>query len=87
MWLQQKTVGGALELRKVRGEVNPADLFTKHLSSENRVAELCGLLGCRFAGGQAAGAPSLRRTGADEKLLALDMVYEVVGQTIERDGR
>ena len=86
LWLQQKLRGGALELRKVRGEVNPADLFTKHLSSEARVAELCGLFGCRFAGGRAAGAPSLRRTGADEKLLALDMVYEVVGQTIERDG-
>ena len=86
LWLQQKLRGGALELRKVRGEVNPAYLFTKCLSSKARVAELCGLFGCRFAGGRAAGAPSLRRTGADEKLLALDMVYEVVGQTIERDG-
>ena len=50
------------------------------------MTELCGLFGCRFAGGRAAGAPSLRRTGGDEKLPALDMVNEVVGQTVERDG-
>ena len=34
LWLQQRLREGGIELRKIRGEVNPADLFTKHLSSE-----------------------------------------------------
>ena len=88
LWLQQKLRGGALELRKVRGEVNPAYLFTKCLSSKARVAELCGLFGCRFAGGRAAGAPSLRRTGADEKLLALhDIDVDALPEADVHDNR
>ena len=58
-WVQQKVRDGSLEIRKVRGEANPADLFTKHLSSEVRVTELLRLFGCRFAGGRADGAPQL----------------------------
>ena len=50
-----------MEIRKVRGEVNPADLFTKHLSSEERVTSLMRLFGCRFATGRAQEAPQLRR--------------------------
>ena len=61
LWVQQNVRDGSLEIRKVRGEVNPADLFTKHLSSEVRVTELLRLFGCRFAGGRAEGAPQLRR--------------------------
>ena len=30
LWIQEKVSLGTMELRKVRGEVNPADLFTKH---------------------------------------------------------
>ena len=84
LWLQQKLRAGALEIKKVRGEVNPADLFTKHLSSEDRVSDLCRLFRCRFADGRAAGAPSLRRDGMEEKLLAVDMVYASAGPTDEQ---
>ena len=31
LWVQQRIRQGEFELRKVRGEVHPADLFTKHL--------------------------------------------------------
>ena len=31
LWIQQKVRGKKIELFKVRGEENPADLFTKHL--------------------------------------------------------
>ena len=86
LWLQQKLRAGALEIRKVRGEVNPADLFTKHLSSEDRVSDLCELFRCRFASGRAAGAPSLKRHGMEEKLLALDMVHSTAGPTMEQEG-
>ena len=70
----------------MRGEVNPADLFTKHLSSEDRVSDLCELFRCRFASGRAAGAPSLKRHGLEEKLLALDMVHSTAGPTMEQEG-
>ena len=73
-------------MKKVRGEVNPADVFTKHLSSEDRIADLCRLFRCRFATGRAAGAPSLKRTGLDEKLLAVDMVQAAAGPLLEQDG-
>ena len=43
LWVQQRVRSGELEIRNVRGEVNPADLFTKHVSSEERVAELLKL--------------------------------------------
>ena len=60
-WVQQKVRDGLLEIRKVRVEVNPADLFTKHVSSEIRWTELLRFFGCNFAGGRAEGAPQLRR--------------------------
>ena len=57
LWIQQKLRAGALELRKVRGEVNPADLFTKHLSSSEGVTDLLKLLNCTFRAGRPEAAP------------------------------
>ncbi len=48
-------------MKKVRGEENPADLFTKHLTSRERVTQLVGLLGCRYEAGRPAAAPAMRR--------------------------
>ena len=31
LWVQQHVRSGAVELRKVDGKVNPADLFTKYV--------------------------------------------------------
>ncbi len=88
LWIQQKIRDGELELRKVRGEVNPADLFTKHLSSEERICDLMKLFGCHFQGGRAASAPMLRRNrGEPTGILAVDMVYEVAGDSVKKDGR
>ena len=33
LWVQEKVRTGAITLKKVWGEVNPADLFKKHLPS------------------------------------------------------
>ena len=63
LWIQQAVRSGRVDLRKILGEKNPADLFTKHLSSRERVQMLVGLLGCRYTSGRAESAP-LRRTGA-----------------------
>ena len=87
LWIQQKLRQGALELRKVRGEVNPADLFTKHLSSEERISDLLMLLGCRWRTGRPEEAPLMRKGGLGvDEILAVDMVYAIQGPTIERDG-
>jgi hypothetical protein len=63
LWIQQRVRDRSIELYKVRGEVNPADLFTKHLSSNERIQSLLAQFGCSYEVGRAAGAPLLR-TGA-----------------------
>ena len=67
LWLQEKCRTGAITVKKVRGEVNPADLFTKHLASREKVHQLLGLFGCEYREDRAATAPLLRpkddRTG------------------------
>ena len=60
LWLQEKVRTGAIEVRKVKGEENPADLFTKHLPSRDKVHQLVRLFGCEYRSGRAASAPLLR---------------------------
>ena len=60
LWIQQKVRSKAIELRKIRGEMNPADLFTKHLPRDEKVKSLIKLLDCEFRVGRAATAPKLR---------------------------
>ena len=82
-----------MELWNVRGEVHPADLFTKHLAAD-RITELLNLFGCHMAGGRSEGAPLLRKS--DEKPLlaaqapamktAEQMRYSVDELTANRDG-
>ena len=43
LWLQRLVVDKVIEVKKVKGEVNPADLFTKHLT-QPKTAELMQLL-------------------------------------------
>jgi hypothetical protein len=74
LWIQQKVRGKAIELRKIRGEMNPADLFTKHLLGEDKVKSLVKLLECEFRGGRATTAPKLRdaEAGPTKELLATE---------------
>ena len=60
LWVQEKVRTGAIEVRKVRGDVNPADLFTKHLPSRDKIHQLTALFGCESREGRAAIAPLLR---------------------------
>ena len=66
--VQQAVRSGRVDLRKVLGEENPADLFTKHLSSRERVQKLVTLLGCRYTGGRAESAPQRRVLGGEQKV-------------------
>ena len=51
---------GAVEVRKVKGEENSADLFTEHLPSQDKVHSLVRLFGCEYRDGRVAAAPLLR---------------------------
>ena len=51
LWVQQAVRLGRVDLRKVPGEENPADLFTKHSLSRDRLTMLVELHGCRYRGG------------------------------------
>ena len=64
LWVQEKVRTKAISVRKVRGEVNPADLFTKHLPSKEKVHQLLGLFGCEYRAGRAESAPLLRPAGS-----------------------
>ena len=77
LWIQQKVRRKDIELRKIRGEMNPADLFTKHLPGEDKIKSLVKLLSCEFRGGRAATAPRLRDEGAaaTQELLTADEYY------------
>ena len=50
-----------MDLRKVLGEENPADLLTKHSLSRQRLEGLVTLFGCKYLGGRAASAPQVRK--------------------------
>ena len=65
LWVQKKVRTKAISVKKVRGEVNPADLFTKHLPSKHKVHQLLALFGCEYRTGRAASAPLLRPDGSD----------------------
>ena len=66
LWIQQAVRSGRIDLRKVLGDANPADLFTKHSLSRDRLMKLTRLYDCRFLDGRAASAPQ-RREGKSGK--------------------
>ena len=67
LWVQQAVRSRRLELKKVLGEENPADLLTKHSISKDRLEKLVELYDCHFRQGRAQSAPA-RRTGMSEKV-------------------
>ena len=67
LWIQQAVRSRRVDLRKVPGESNPADLLTKHSHGRNKLEQLVGLFGCRHISGRAESAPALRR-GASAKM-------------------
>ena len=67
LWVQEKVRTGAIIVKKVRGDVNPADLFTKHLASREKVHQLLKLFGCEYREGRAKSAPLLRPMDSDDR--------------------
>ena len=58
-WIQHAARAGNIDLRKVAGEVGPADMFTKHSVSRDRLMSLVQLFECPFRTGPADAAPGL----------------------------
>ncbi len=86
LWIQQRVRDSTIELRKVRGEINPADLFTKHLTGNQKIRGLLKLFGCEYVSGRASTAPKLREgvgTQPGELLLAQEELHQ---HTVEHDG-
>ena len=61
LWLQHQVRGGRIDLRKVKGTENPADVFTKHLPGNGCIEALLKLFGCHVEGGRPTAAPALRK--------------------------
>ena len=70
LWVQQAVRSGRIDLRKISGEVNPADLFTKHSLSRDRLVSLTGLFDCEFRGGRAEAAPRARTAAGAKTTMA-----------------
>ena len=58
LWLQDRTRNGDLEVQKVAGAENPADLLTKHLAVESMLKHMAAL-NMEFPSGRARLAPTL----------------------------
>ena len=58
LWVQERIRDKSFELYKVRGELNPADLFTKHLE-QSQIRLFLAIMGLRAEAGRAESAPKL----------------------------
>ena len=70
LWIQQAVRSRRVDLRKVAGDNNPADLYTKHLASRDKVGQLVALMGCLYRAGRAETAPLTRRTESGKRVIA-----------------
>ena len=61
LWIQEKQQRGEIELRKVGGVMNPADLFTKHLQV-GRLGDLSRRIGQHAEQGRATTALEVQGT-------------------------
>ena len=70
LWVQQAVRSRRIDLKKVLGDENPADLLTKHSLSQERIGKLVDLFGCRYRDGRAQSAPKLRTGASSRKKIA-----------------
>ena len=70
LWVQQAVRSKRVDLRKVAGEVNPADLFTKHSLTRERLIGLTKLFELEYRGGRAESAPQTRDSTSGKSTMA-----------------
>jgi len=61
LWVQQAVREKRVDLRKIDGEANPADIVTKHFCSRDKLAHLVNLFGCKYMDGRSDAAPLVRQ--------------------------
>ena len=61
LWVQQAVREKRVDLRKVDGEANPADIVTKHFCSRDKLSHLVNLFGCSYMDGRSEVAPLVRQ--------------------------
>ncbi len=87
LWIQQAVRTRRVDLRKVDGEANPADLLTKHSISRQRLEGLVTLFSCKYLEGRAASAPLVRKGGSNRHTMAeADRDLSEVCEEAARDG-
>ena len=86
LWLQHMIRSGRVEMRKVKGTENPADVFTKHLASAQTVESLLKLFGCEYRGGRPEGAPKLRPGDGNELGSSLNVVERCYRKGVNEDA-
>ena len=70
LWIQQAVRTKAVDLRKIAGESNPADLFTKYSLSREKLISLTGLFDAEFRGGRAESAAAMRKAPGTKTTMA-----------------
>ena len=66
LWVQEKVRTKQITLRKVLGDVNPADLLTKFLVGKEKLDQLIKLFGLVALKGRAKSAPLLKKKHVDD---------------------
>ena len=84
LWIQQAIRCKRIDLRKVLGTENPADLLTKHSITNDAMHKLVGLYDCRYLEGRAKSAPLVKQ-GASSKMTMADAKDEL-GAVDANDG-
>ena len=73
LWVQEKLRRRQFELFKVKGEDNPADLLTKHLTRDKMLRCLT-FMSCEYREGRAQVAPKRKD---DERIVGEDMDWQM----------
>ena len=64
LWLQEKVRTGAIAVKKVHGEVNPADIFTEALTQQGKSASIVEIVRLRVPRGSSCIGPTAEATRA-----------------------
>ncbi len=70
LWVQQAVRSKRIQLVKIDGDINPADVFTKHSLTRDRLMKLTKLFDCRYVSGRAKSAPQTRTTTGGKVTMA-----------------
>ncbi len=77
LWIQQAVRLRRVDLRQVAGDVNPADLFTKHSLTRERLIGLTKLFELEYRGGRAESAPQTRSSTSGKTTMAELMSVDI----------